>query len=255
MGLLDELCEACRNNAALVQPSVEALRANLWVTQGDLALATQWAAGSGLDAHQAIPPHREAEALALARVYAAQQHTAEALLIVERLIAQAGDLQHWKLVIEALILQALLLALSQPNDALQALSRAVQLGLPGGFIRSFVDAGDPLRELLRHLQPRDVLTQGYLQRLLGHFSTEAGITSPEARPATQAGLAEPLTEREQDVLRLIAEGFSNQQIAERLIISTATVKTHVTNINGKLGAASRTQAVAIARSLGILRAS
>ena len=157
-------------------------------------------------------------------------------------------------MIEALVLKALLLAPHQQVEAIQALGHAVQLGLPGGFIRTFIDEGEPLRELLHRLEPPDVLTQGYIQKLLDCFPSDAAGAAATARHPLPAGLAEPLTEREQDVLRLIAEGLSNQQIAERLFISAATVKTHITNINGKLGAASRTQAVAIARALGILRA-
>ncbi|HEY3342828.1 MAG TPA: LuxR C-terminal-related transcriptional regulator, partial [Anaerolineae bacterium] len=255
LALLDELTGLCRNNAALVQPSIDAMRARLWITQGDLASVERWVKSCGLDSHGSIPFHREAEAIVLARVYGAQQQPDEALLIIDQLIAHASAGQHWKLVIEALNLKALLRAPDEQTEALRALGRAVQLGLAGHFIRTFVDEGEPLRELLRQLEPPDVPIQGYIQQLLDSFPPQTNAAgAPHTAKPVQAGLAEPLTERERDVLQLIAEGLSNQQIASRLYISPTTVKTHITNINSKLGAASRTHAVAIARTLGILRA-
>ena len=87
IALLDELSGLCRNNTALVQPGVEALRTSLWIAQGDIASAARWAESCGLDPHTDIPFHRAAEALVLARVYGAQRRSAEAMLIIDQLIA------------------------------------------------------------------------------------------------------------------------------------------------------------------------
>src|SRR5262249_21105158 len=97
--------------------------------------------------------------------------------------------------------------------------------------------------------------QRYLERLLRAFqpSAPAGAAPPATGDTDRAGLAEPLSGRELEVLRLLAAGMSNQQIADELVVTLATVKKHVGHILGKLAAANRTQAVARARVLGLLR--
>jgi LuxR family maltose regulon positive regulatory protein len=97
--------------------------------------------------------------------------------------------------------------------------------------------------------------QRYLERLLRAFqaAAPAGAAPPATRDTARAGLAEPLSGRELEVLRLLAAGKSNQQIADELVVTLATVKKHVGHILGKLAAANRTQAVARARVLGLLQ--
>jgi LuxR family maltose regulon positive regulatory protein len=109
-----------------------------------------------------------------------------------------------------------------------------------------VDAGEPLAQLLYRAAERGAAPQ-YAGRLLAEFPT----LQPADR-GPQADMVEPLSERELDVLRLIAEGLSNQEIAERLFISLHTVKWHTGNIYGKLAVKNRTQAVARARALALL---
>ena len=93
---------------------------------------------------------------------------------------------------------------------------------------------------------------GYLAALLRACSPADAVPPPRRSSAASAGLAEPLTDRELDVLRLIAVGKSNQRIAHDLFVALDTVKTHVTHILGKLGAANRTEAAARARQLGLI---
>ena len=124
---------------------------------------------------------------------------------------------------------------------------------PGGFIRIFVDEGVPMARLLCEALSQGV-HPGYVRQLLAAFPT----TEPErAAPSRAAAagirlLAEPLSARELEVLPLIAEGLSNQEIAARLYLSLHTVKAHARNIYAKLGVNSRTQAVARGRALGLL---
>jgi LuxR family maltose regulon positive regulatory protein len=130
------------------------------------------------------------------------------------------------------------------------LTRALILAQPEGYVRSFVHAGEPLRSLLRDLrlqlpvsQAAPDLLSGYLDRLLGAF---------EAQGSPGPGTADLLTPREQEILALMAEGASNREIAERLVVTVGTVKGHVNHILDKLGAHNRTGAVARARELGLL---
>jgi LuxR family transcriptional regulator, maltose regulon positive regulatory protein len=112
-----------------------------------------------------------------------------------------------------------------------------------------VDEGPPLARLLRRMQEQGGRIHPYLHTLLAAFARQADLQPASVTPPPSE---EPLSEREREVLRLIAEGLSNQQLAARLYLSPHTIKVHTRNIYGKLDVTSRTQAVAKARALGIL---
>ncbi|HEY3345779.1 MAG TPA: LuxR C-terminal-related transcriptional regulator [Anaerolineaceae bacterium] len=143
-----------------------------------------------------------------------------------------------------------------------ALQRALAQAEPEGYLRTFLDEGEPLRALLAEYRPlaaqtakRSVLA--YLDRLLASFpGPQAAIPAAAAAPAPakrpDGGLVEPLSERELEVLRLIAEGLSNAEIARKLYLSPNTLKAHTQTIYGKLDVHSRVQAVNNARELGLL---
>jgi LuxR family maltose regulon positive regulatory protein len=160
-------------------------------------------------------------------------------------------------VIELLILQALALdAQGETHRALDGLQRALALAEPEGYLRIFVDEGPAMARLLYQAVERGIAPQ-YAGRLLAAFEGSRLTSAPLSglKPATlgpETQLVEPLSERELEVLGLIAEGLSNREIAHRLFISPKTVKRHTSSIYGKLGVHSRTQAVAKARTLGIL---
>jgi LuxR family maltose regulon positive regulatory protein len=129
-------------------------------------------------------------------------------------------------------------------QALDALAAAMDLAEPEGFIQDFLDEGEPMMRLLQEAVRRKVQPE-FAHQLLGRFSS--------GRPAGKpTGLVESLSEREIEVLHLIAEGLSNQEIAARLYLSLPTIKFHTGNIYGKLGVKSRTEAVSKARDLGLL---
>jgi LuxR family maltose regulon positive regulatory protein len=132
-------------------------------------------------------------------------------------------------------------AQARPAQALTVLKRALSLAEPEGYVRTFVDEGAPMAALLRHALSQGI-ARNYVNRLLSAFG----------EPAAVSPLVEPLTRCELEVLRLIADGLRNQEIADRLVISVATVKRHVTNIYGKLGVTRRIQAVAQAQEPGLL---
>ena len=154
------------------------------------------------------------------------------------------------------------------HDALTALEHALTLAEPEGYVRTFVDEGEPMRLLIADFglsiarTIRLSFTRPYVWRtLLAAFPT-VRLTSHDHQSAIQSAslgqsafninnLVEPLSDREREVLRLVADGLSNHEIADKLIIGLGTVKTHINNIFGKLDVKNRTQAVARARELSI----
>jgi LuxR family maltose regulon positive regulatory protein len=168
-------------------------------------------------------------------------------------------------VLEILVLQTLAhKSQGQMQQATHALERALTLAEPEGYIRTFVDEGAPMVELLRQLMRDQQKAQSeasqalpsYVMNLLAAFPPElvpAAIQThktPAALPASY--LVDPLSERELEVLQLIAEGFSNPEIARKLFVATSTVKRHVNNIYAKLNVHTRTQAVAKGKELKVL---
>jgi LuxR family maltose regulon positive regulatory protein len=158
-------------------------------------------------------------------------------------------------VVDLLMLQALACdAVGQPKTALSALRHALQLAAPAGYVRSFLEEGAPMARLLHDLAADDDVpeeTRAYARSLLSAF--EAALPPEEEGTAEPAdALVEPLSERELEVLALIAEGLTNPEIAEHLYISIHTVKSHASNLYGKLLVSNRTQAVQKARLLGLL---
>ena len=140
------------------------------------------------------------------------------------------------------------------SSALEELGMALYLGEPGKFIRTFIIEGQTIAELLEHVldeakSSRESASRGYSQsyvkKILSAFRAEV-------KTAGAVGLYEPLSEREMEVLRLIAAGLSNKDIAEKLFVSLNTIRTHTKNINAKLDVHSRTQAVARAKELNLL---
>ncbi len=183
-----------------------------------------------------------------ARLRLAEGRPAQAIALLESALPIAEQVNRVGLVIEYEILIALAAqALGQSEKVLSALGRALALAEPEGYVRIFVDEGRAVARLLYEAASRGIKPE-YTGRLLAAFPT-AGPPAPK-----QAGLVEPLSERELEVLRLIAEGLSNEEAAQRLVLSLPTIKWHASNIYGKLGVKSRTEAVARAKALGILRA-
>ena len=182
---------------------------------------------------------------------------------LKRVIAQFTSAT---IVIEILVLQALAnLLQGDISAALVPLERALMLAEPQGYVRMFVDEGPPMAVLLARLhehsrkRPRAALTNvplAYLERLLallrGERVQEGPSPAAPSAPAPAQSLLDPLTERELEVLRLIAAGLSNRAIAARLVLALSTVKSYVNTIYGKLQVESRTQAVARARALHLL---
>jgi LuxR family maltose regulon positive regulatory protein len=258
-GALEAMGEAERvaPRPSLAEAVVPAQRVQLLLAQGDVVAAARWVEERGLGPCDEPAYQREPEYLALARVLLAQDRPAHALALLGRLHAAADAQGRTGSVIEIGALRALALAArGDQTAALDALAGALTLARPQGYIRVFADEGAPMHALLTQLaahrgqQPaaRGILP-GYLAALLRASRPAPAAPQPARAAATPPGLPEPLTDREADVLRLIAAGKSNQRIAHELVVTLDTVKKHVSHVLGKLGAANRTEAVTRAREL------
>jgi LuxR family maltose regulon positive regulatory protein len=236
---------------------VAASVARLRLLQGNLEAAAHWTDENLLaDADTRRAPLgsnylRAVEEIILARIWLAQSKYTQALDLLTRLSQEAEATERMGHVLEILVLTALTYqAQGQTGRALAVLTEALSLARPEGYIRRFVDEGEPMAALLSRVreQQRRQGPTPYLDTVLAAFPQEAR----EAKPHPQQELLDPLSERELEVLHELAQGAPNQQIADLLVITVDTVKRHVSNILAKLEVSNRTQAVARARSLGLL---
>ncbi len=252
-----------------------AIKARIWLLQGNVDAARPWGSELKLPAaDDVIRPINVYAYLTWARIQLAQDAFELVGPVLERLHKWAQTQSLRGFVIESAMLQALSqCAQGSVDTALTHLQEALTLAAPQGYIRLFVDEGEPMEALLVRMKAeqrrgRPKLAKGmseYILTLLAAFS-QASSTQPSAispspgtfsvpgpsrRQAPQP-LVEPLRPRELEVLQLMGEGFSNREIAQRLVIALGTTKRHAANIYGKLGVSSRTQAVARARELDLL---
>ncbi len=226
--------------------------------KGRLTEALGWVGEQGLSVDDDLSYLREFEHITLAKVLIARYRSDrveraihEAMRLLERLLKAAEVGERTGSVLEILVQQAL--AREAQGDfppALVPLERALTLAEPEGYVRIFVDEGEAMRNLLRHATAGGIASS-YTRRLLGAFDELSQPVSTPAQAAT-ADLAEPLSAREVEILRLIAAGMRNQEIANHLFISLATVKRHIANAYGKLDVSHRTEAVARANELNLL---
>jgi LuxR family maltose regulon positive regulatory protein len=244
---------------------IHALRAGIQLDRGridgdreSLEAATRWARGAGLldgwreDLEERFPGihRREFPFLVAARILIARGETAAALDLLGHLLAMAERSGRVHSTIEILALEALARAgRGELEKALAALRQALRLAEPGGFLRTFVDSGPELGRLIRQAAP-GVVSPDYARRLSEAFGPEVAIAPAPPPPLLE--LPEPLSEREVEVLRLIATGLSNADAGRKLFIAPSTVKKHLENIYAKLGTRNRTQAIARAREGGVL---
>jgi LuxR family maltose regulon positive regulatory protein len=228
-------------------PEVAAVQALALLRQGNLAAAAQLA-------------QRHELPLSQARVHLARSDAAAALALLEPL-RQQMDAKGWQDErLKVMALQAVALqAHGEHQAAARLLDEALALAEPGGCIRLFVDEGAPMRRLLldvrlrieqqAHTQDQQLI--GYVDNILAAFAQPIP-TPPSNISHPTSTLVEPLSQRQLEILRLVAQGLSNQEIGERLFLSLHTVKGHNRRIFDKLQVQRRTEAIARARELGLL---
>jgi LuxR family maltose regulon positive regulatory protein len=226
---------------------LEAFRLRLWMVQGNHEAISRWLHEQPLDHPGASSYQNQLAYLTRARIMITQHQAENALGLLERLLAQVEALGQIGRALEVFILQSLALAdLGDTSGALATLTRALMLGQPEGYMRVFLDEGIPMAKLLRYAGSRGISPK-YIAELMSQFASEIGTA-----PVAQQPLIEPLTERELEVLHLLADGLSNQEIASKLVVALGTAKTHTASLYRKLDVVSRTQAVARARELGLI---
>jgi LuxR family transcriptional regulator, maltose regulon positive regulatory protein len=244
--------EGCHRRDPLpVVRSVAAMKTRVLLAQGDVAAAATWAAGLGLRSDDALSFLREYDHITLARVLIARGSLDEGIALLQRLGSAARAGGRLRSVIETLALEALAQhRLGNMRAALDAISSALELAEPESCLRVFADEGTPMRELLRLAAARGI-AGAWTRRVLAGFEDGSDYRQ---QTATAARSATPrlLTTREHEILRLIAAGMRNQEIARQLFISPATVKRHIANVYNKLDAGHRTEALNRATTLNLL---
>lgn len=228
----------------------ERFQLELWLAQGRLRAAVTWADEMMGDATIEEWPENEIAQLAIARVLIVKgdrPSVERAQAQLDHLLRAAKEEGRRGIQIEALVLLALARwRLGGRAETMTALEQALRLAEPEGYVRLLADYGLPMGRLLQEARSREVRPD-YVEKLLAACDVDPTSAAP-----AKHNLPEPLTEREQEILDMLAAGLTNPEIAEQLVISPQTVKKHAGNIYGKLGVHSRTEAATRARELDLL---
>ncbi|UCF96866.1 MAG: tetratricopeptide repeat protein [Spirochaetaceae bacterium] len=226
-------------------------RARLWLIQNRVDSAARWRdewVERRTRNNESIPfVLKELDQILHAHILLAQGKLEDCLKVLKQLQKTAEKLGRYGIVLESLVLQSLAASKQGDNEqSLQSLEEALIIAEPEGFLRLFLDEGEPMAQLLYQAANKG-LRREYVGRLLAAFPP-----SRESQVGISEHLIEALSQREIEVLQLLAKGSSNKEVARQLFISLPTVKWHTSNIYGKLGVQNRTQAVAKARALGLI---
>jgi len=232
---------------------VENVQVRLWRAREAWDQLIHWIQSCGMTTQDQLTFNRDLEHIILARalLYAgvhqpASSYLQDAQSLLNKLLEKAKVANWGGKFIEILILQALVFqALGENKAALLKLKKALTRAEPEGYVRLFIDEGPHIQELLYQFSAQGTTT-AYVKKLLDAFGPQ------EAQGQIPSPLIEPLSSRELEVLILMSNGMTNQEIASDLVIAMTTAKKHVSNIIGKLGVTNRTQAVARARELHLI---
>lgn len=248
-------------------PLLEALKVRLFLEMGKMEPVTWWMQNNRLSIYDDLKITGEYEHITLAKVLLTQKKYDKAHLLLTRLLLFAEELDRFPSIIEILILQALAYhEMGDTNAAMLPLHKSLYLGEKEGYLRSFVDQGAPMAALLKKFirwranynrQELEVVSTEYIRKVSffikketalrrGYNNLNGGLIENNKLPL------EPLTLKEIQVLRLLAQELSNQEIADKLSVKLNTVKVHTRNIYHKLDINNRIRAVERARKLGII---
>ena len=241
-----------------------ALKARVWIKQGELEKALAWARERKLLVEEEPSYLREFEQITFARILLSQyqnDHSIsslhDAIGLLERLLKAAEEGGRNGSVIEILILLAFAHQMQDDiSTALTLLERALKLAEPEGYMRMFIDEGASMAELIREIDSRGILPN-YTRKLLSAFEVANQGTDVESLPFAEpvsTSMIEALSQRELDILRLFKTELSGPEIAQELVIALSTVRTHTKSIFSKLNVNSRRAAVKRAIELGLIKA-
>ncbi len=241
-----------------LEAQMAAQEAELLLEQGKIAQAWRWAEASGLHATDIVAFQDGDLYLTLAKILISYGHqrrsgswVQQGLELLERLLAMADAAGASGRVIQILVAKAIALQTEgQLEPALDALRQALDLAEPEGYLNTFVRQGPTMRHLLQVAASRGAAL-AYVTTILGAFNGSSSTCGPGAFGSPR--LAEALSERELQVLRLLAVGMSSREIANQLFISINTARTHIKNIYGKLEVHGRLEATERAREFGLLQ--
>ena len=219
---------------------LSAVEAEILLRQGVIAPVERWAVTAVSTLNQVSYAQRELDLLALARLRLATHQPEETVSFLAELEAAVRQTGRWlvQIMVSLLRVQAHQ-ALGRRDLAEEALATAVRLAAPENYRRLFLDEGEAIAALLPRVRQ---VAPAFVDAVLADFG-QGSVVQP---------LLEPLSEREVEVMRLVADGRSNREIADQLFVTVGTVKKHLNNVYGKLGVARRTEAVAQVRELGLL---
>jgi LuxR family maltose regulon positive regulatory protein len=230
----------------------ESFQIELAVMQGRAHEVTHWAEKAYANLHLApmhtfyIPELTIPKVLLAAGTAGGRTMAAECL---QRIHEYAESTHNVRVIIEVLALEALLHAANNDEEAaLVALEQSLAMARPGGYIRLYVDLGPDMADLLRRMQNREPFAE-YIASILQAFAV---ALDHDAQSEGTKQLMEPLTDREAEILELLAKRYSNKEIAAELVISPATVKRHTINLYQKFSVNNRRDAVSAARALGLI---
>jgi LuxR family maltose regulon positive regulatory protein len=264
-------------NDPMAQAVADSCAARLSVLRGNPSPAESWTRSLTEEpAPDSLFMFLEAPLITQARCFIAEGSKRSLKAATESLWNLKQQCEAWRFtcqIIEIAVLQALALEKrGRADEALDALKDAVALAEPGGWIRPFVEAGQTMADLLMRLRQQNVSVD-YIERILAAFPDTASTTPlpdlrstndkrefeaetitqvPDPKSKIKNSLVEPLTNRELDVLELLAQRLQNKEIAEKLFVSPATIKSHLEGIYQKLNVGNRREAVDMAHKLGIL---
>lgn len=243
-----------------------ALEALIHLRRGNLSFINSWVETCGLSANDKPNYETELEHLTFSRWLMATEKAEKALPLLQLLRSSAEEGSRQRIVIETLVLQAMAhKAAGNENKAVKTLQEALKLGKPENFIRSFTDEGEEVNSLLQTILKQQGKTWetespqmlNYVLTLIKSFGettiqklTPTAPTQSEELPWWYQN--DPLSEREIEVISLVAQGLSNQQIGDKLFIAAGTVKRHINNIYSKLDVHSRVQAIELTRKFGLI---
>jgi LuxR family transcriptional regulator, maltose regulon positive regulatory protein len=260
LNLLDDL-EVLRRKIKIDESPalIDIYRARIEVQRGNPGLLELYLQNQAPVSNQPFTFLQEPEVIMLLRALLASGAAHRTLDLSQGLLVSAQEGKHWSHVVELLAIQSSCWqSLGEREKALVTLMTCLKMAEPEGFVRAVIDGGQPILKLLQLIKDSGNSTE-YVHKLLVNLkSIQIGNTSqnPLSQNSNinppQSGLIEPLSGREIEVLRLLASGKTNQEIADSLVISLNTVKTHVKNIHTKLGTRNRTEATNQAQKLGLI---